>query len=211
MPIFTIGHSNLSIDESMARLHQHGITAVADVRSHPYSRYLPHFNKNSLEASLKIANIRYVFLGRELGARPQDLNCYVGGKALYERIASTPEFQRGIERLVEGEKKYNIALMCAEKDPVTCHRAVLICQHLRKHNLEIKHILTNGNLETQAELEERLLVLHGLSESSLNQPVQLSLFDSTTPPLNLSRKERLKKAYFLQGDKIAYVDKNIDK
>lgn len=211
MPIFTIGHSNLSIDDAIARLHQHGITAVADVRSHPYSRYLPHFNKQSLEASLKTANIRYVFLGRELGARPEDLNCYVGGKALYERIADTPDFKRGIQRLLEGEKKYNIALMCAEKDPITCHRAVLICQHLRERNLEIKHILASGNLETHSELEKRLLALHSLNEASLNRPVQLSLFDSESLPSILSQEERLKKAYFLQGNKIAYVKKDTDK
>lgn len=210
MPIFTIGHSNLSIDEFIALLQQHGVTAVADVRSHPYSRYLPHFSKNALEAALKAANIRYVFLGTELGARPNDPHCYVEGKALYENIAARPEFDRGIQRLIEGEQKYNIALMCAEKDPLTCHRAVLICQHLREFNLDIKHILSNGDLETHPQLEERLLVLQGLDEATLNQPLQLSLFASETSQPLKPKEERLKEAYYRQGDKIAYVEKDRD-
>jgi uncharacterized protein (DUF488 family) len=83
MELFTIGHSNHSIDAFIALLQQHGITAVADVRSHPYSRFLPHFNQSALKAALLNAGIQYVFLGKELGARSADPSCYVNGKLSY--------------------------------------------------------------------------------------------------------------------------------
>lgn len=137
MELFTIGHSNLSIDAFIALLQRHGITAVADVRSHPYSRFLPHFNQSALKAALLNAGIQYVFLGKELGARAADQSCYVDSKASYEKIAATELFLEGIQRLLTGSEKYKISLMCAEKDPITCHRSILVCQHLREFALEI--------------------------------------------------------------------------
>jgi uncharacterized protein (DUF488 family) len=208
MKLFTVGHSNHSIEEFIALLHHHGVTAVADVRSHPYSKYLPHFNQKLFQKSLLDAGIRYVFLGKELGARSNNPDCYVDGKAVYEKIASTKEFSHGIERILQGAKNYYISLMCAEKDPITCHRAVLVCQHLRNSGLDINHILKNGDLETHHNLEERLLELHHLK---LPEQIQLSLFDdvlSSVPSITeYSKEESLKKAYQLQGDNIAYTEK----
>jgi uncharacterized protein (DUF488 family) len=209
MELFTIGHSNHSIEAFISLLQQHGITAVADVRSHPYSRYLPHFNKSELEAALKDAGIEYRFLGQELGARPNDPSCYVDGKAPYEKIAATQFFEKGIKRLLKGAEYYKVALMCAERDPITCHRTILVCQHLRSFDVTINHILTDGNLESHEALEERLLKLHGLNETC--EPMQLSLFDyqqlqdEFINPKSL--EERLNEAYKRQGDKIAYVEK----
>src|SRR6476469_4480795 len=138
MEIFTIGHSNLSIEAFVLLLQQHGITAVADVRSHPFSRYLPHFNKSEIKASLSSVGIQYVFLGKELGARPEDLSCYdSSGKALYDRIAATTLFSQGIQRLLKGAANYKISLMCAEKDTITCHRTILVCHQVREFNLQI--------------------------------------------------------------------------
>ncbi|MGL5881460.1 MAG: DUF488 family protein [Xenococcaceae cyanobacterium] len=206
--IFTVGHSNLSIKDFIALLKQHHITAVADVRSHPYSRYLPHFNREPIQAVLRNAQIKYVFLGRELGARSSDLSCYVGGKALYEKIAATDLFTKGIERVIQGAQKYKIALMCAEKDPITCHRTILVCKHLRQLNVDIEHILNDGNLETHSHLEERLITLHNLQPPKV---IQFSLFSqqsSESPGSNFDSKEEiLKEAYQRQGDKIAYVEK----
>lgn len=211
MEIYTVGHSNLSIEAFISLLQRHGITAVADVRSHPYSRRMPHFNQSALKSALLGAGIRYVFLGRELGARPNDLSCYVNGKALYERIAATELFSQGIQRLVKGAENYRIAMMCAEKDPLTCHRSILICQHLRHFEVEINHILSNGELESHKQLEDRLLYLYGLNDSKVDEPKQLLLFDVELPEKHAEKKtleERIKDAYHLQGDKIAYVDKN---
>lgn len=210
MKLFTIGHSNHSIEAFMRLLRLHGITALADVRSHPYSRYMPHFNQAALKPALLKAGIRYVFLGGELGARPSDTSCYVDGKAVYEKIASTLAFAEGIQRILKGAENYSIALMCAEKDPLTCHRAILVCQRLCEFDLDINHILRNGDLETHYSLEERLLELHGLKQPDFPKQVQLSLFSDTLSEQSTSqysREESLREAYKRQADQIAYVEK----
>lgn len=206
-PLYTLGHSNHSPEKFLDLLQSQGITALADVRSAPYSRYLPHFNQQALKPLLAQAEIRYVFLGAELGARPSEPTCYQEGKALYERISALPAFAEGLKRLLKGAQDHRIALMCAEKDPITCHRAILVCQHLAPFNLEIAHIHSNGELEYHEDLEERLLGLHQLQDPPAGG--QLSLFLAETAPLG-DRETRLQKAYQLQGDKIAYVEKDHD-
>lgn len=205
MELFTIGHSNLSIEAFVGLLQKHGITAVADVRSHPYSRYLPHFNQSEIKDSLSKVGIQYVFLGKELGARPEDLSCYdIGGKALYERIAATALFSEGIQRLLKGAVSYKITLMCAEKDPITCHRTILVCRQLTELNLQINHILSDGNLESQQQLEARLLNKFNKGKND-NKPIQLSLFD-LNPEVKAEIVD-LETAYHRQGQEIAYVTK----
>jgi uncharacterized protein (DUF488 family) len=214
--LFTIGYSNLGIDAFIELLLRHGITALVDVRSYPYSRYLPDFNQTALKAYLSDAKISYVFLGHELGARPGDPACYIDGKALYENIAATEPFSKGIQRILTGLERYTIALMCAEKDPITCHRAVLVCQYLREFGLDINHILQNGNVETHKQLEDRLLDTQGLSLPTKTQadqsvPAQLDLFGDKSTQTEvlgtLSREESLKEAYRRQGEQIAYIEK----
>jgi uncharacterized protein (DUF488 family) len=205
--LFTIGHSNLSEEDFIHHLKQHDITALGDVRSHPYSRYLPHFCRDYLKFLLKQNNIQYVFLGDQLGARPSDQDCYVEGKAVYEKIANTVAFQQGLERVAIGAEKHRIALMCAEKDPITCHRAILICQYLRDFDLDIHHILSNGDLESHFQLEDRLLE----SLDLLPKPhVQLSIFDEVNNAINTlintPREELITRAYKQQGDKVAYIE-----
>lgn len=209
MSLFTIGHSNHSSEAFISLLKQHGITALADVRSHPYSRYLPHFNQNQLKFSLLETGIQYVFLGQELGARPNNPDCYVDGKALYEKIAATDLFKAGIQRLLQGTENHTIALMCAERDPLTCHRAILVCPPLRDQ-LEIDHILCNGDLETHLHLEERLMEFHGLQPVKAGVHQQLTLFDQLWGECSNqqeSTSDLLAEAYKRQGDRIAYVEK----
>ncbi len=209
MDLFTIGHSNYEIETFISLLKKHEVNAVADVRSHPYSRFMPHFDRNSLQEILAKENIHYVFLGKELGARSDDLQCYIDGKAVYEKIAATARFQKGIERILKGLLKHRISLMCAEKDPLTCHRAILVCQHIRHPDLNINHILKGGDLESHIQLEERMLTKHGLTEFTeyREEQLQLSLFEQPKSILP-TKDESLKKAYQLQGYEIAYVDKN---
>jgi hypothetical protein len=211
MTLFTIGHSNHSIEVFINLLKLHDVTALVDVRSHPYSRYLPHFNKASLQAALHDAGIHYVFLGQQLGARPNDSNCYVAGKAVYEKIAATEVFVAGIQHVTKAAETSTIALMCAEKDPITCHRAILICQYLREFPLKIRHILSNGDLETHIQLEERLLELHGFKAPELGEQQQLSLFNDLwlfeKPAQPADDKIALNMAYQRQGDRIAYTEK----
>jgi uncharacterized protein (DUF488 family) len=140
MQIFTVGHSNHSIEKFVEILKRNGVNAIADVRSSPFSRYFPHFNQSSLKLSLKTNGIFYVFLGEQLGARSRNSECYVNGKAKYDLIAETKEFAEGLYRIIEGSKKYRIALMCAEQDPITCHRSILVCKNLKDRLLTERKI-----------------------------------------------------------------------
>ena len=186
--LFTIGHSTHAPSEFVRLLQLHEITAVGDVRSSPFSQRLQQFNRPVLETLLKKEGIRYVFLGDELGARRSERECYVDGQARYDLIARTTAFAEGIRRVLEGAQKFRLVLMCTEKDPLTCHRTILVCRELRRRGVKISHILSDGSLEAHEALEERLR-----AEMKLNQP---SLFESAD--------ELLEQAYQKQGLKIAY-------
>lgn len=188
--IYTIGHSDNSIEGFIALLKQHGITAVADVRSAPYSRFHPHFNKDNLSSSLEKENIAYVFLGKELGARPDDSACYEKGHVDFGRLAARAEFKSGLERIMNGSEKYRIALMCAEKEPLDCHRTILICHELKRLGVGIKHILSDGSLEDHKNAESRLLKLTNCERN---------LFDH-----DMSDDARLEQAYKKRAGEIAY-------
>jgi uncharacterized protein (DUF488 family) len=188
--LLTIGHSDHAVGVFIDLLRQHGVTALTDVRSSPYSGRYPQFNREALAAEVERAGIRYVFLGAELGARRSEPECYQDGKARYQLIARSGLFAQGLDRVRQGTEKYRIALMCAEKDPLTCHRAILVCRHLRDSLSPIQHIREDGRLESHEELEARLLAAAGLSEGDLFR----------------SRAELLDEAYDWQGDRIAYEE-----
>ena len=124
--LFTVGHSTHNIETFLSLLTINGVTAIADVRSSPYSRFSPQFTREALKQSLRLANVAYTFLGKELGARSDNPACYRGGKVQYDLLAQQPAFADGIARVNEGMARYTIALMCAEKDPIECHRALLV-------------------------------------------------------------------------------------
>jgi uncharacterized protein (DUF488 family) len=192
-PVFTIGHSNLEIGKFVALLEQHGIQAIADVRSSPYSQYNPQFNRELLQKSLQEHGIVYVFLGEELGARRSERECYLEGRADYELISQTPAFKRGIERIVQGAAKMRVALMCAEKDPIDCHRCILVSPHLRRQGLQVLHVLSDGSVENHEQTEQRLLQLFALDEKELfRSPDQL-----------------VAEAYKKQGKKVAYHEEDL--
>lgn len=161
---FTIGHSNHTIDAFIRLLTQHGVTVLADVRSHPYSRYYQHFRKAPLKGAIRKAGLGYVFLGKELGPRSTDPDCYIDNAVSYERLAQTSLFNQGLARLLRGAENHSIALMCAEQDPITCHRAILVSRPLHNQGYTVDHILRDGTLEPHADLEERLLALHSPNE-----------------------------------------------
>jgi uncharacterized protein (DUF488 family) len=157
--IWTIGHSNHSARRFIDLLRGAGIACVADVRSIPFSRRNPHFSQKPLTASLKDAGIEYWFLGEALGARPKEPACYEGGRASYARIAATPAFRQAIDALIDRAGAVNIALMCAEKEPLECHRTILVGRALAERGMELCHIHADGRIEPHAALEERLLRL----------------------------------------------------
>jgi uncharacterized protein (DUF488 family) len=161
--LFTVGHSNHEMGAFLDLLRQHGVTAVADVRSSPHSRRLPQFGRGSLEAALRQAGIAYVFLGGQLGGRPAAEGLYhPGGWADYERVRQTPAFAAGLDRVVRGLGQYAVALMCGEEDPLDCHRGLMITPALAERGLPPRHIRKGGRLETTAEFEERLQAETGL-------------------------------------------------
>jgi len=208
MRLFTVGHSNQTLPQLIELLQTHGVGAVADVRSTPYSRRLPQFNRPDLEAELPRQGITYVFLGDELGARRDEPEAYDGLQAAYERVAELPAFQHGLERVITGVKKgLTLALLCAERDPLTCHRAVLVSRHLVNRGLDVQHIHGDGRLEGHAELERRMqqaLQRLGVLEAC-NGAVQLDLLGNPlSKTVDANPVTLLEKAYREQGKRIAY-------
>ena len=173
--ILTLGHSNHPLARYVELLQAQGVTAVADVRSQPYSRHVPQYRREALRDGLAAAGIAYVFLGRELGARSPDPAHYEDGQLRYDRLSVSVPFQQGLLRLEQG--------LCAERDPLTCHRGLLVAPCLVRRGLAVTHIHPDGRLESQAELEDRLLAASGLADGDLFS----------------SREERLRRAYARHG------------
>ncbi len=167
--VLTVGHSNHALEAFVALLERHGVTALADVRSAPYSRFNPQFNRKALDASLEAVGIRYVFMGRALGGRPDDPSCYEDGRVRYDRLAKTPLFREGLERIVDGAARQRIALMCAEKEPLDCHRTILVGRSLAERGVAVAHILADGALEPHDETMGRLMDSAGLPRQDLLQ------------------------------------------
>ena len=165
--VLTVGHSNHSLEAFVALLQQHAVTALADVRSAPYSRFNPHFNRKALEAALREHAIAYLFLGRALGGRPDDPSCYEDGRVRYDRLAQTPLYREGLVRVIEDAGRERIALMCAEKEPLDCHRTILVGRSLAERGLAVAHILADGALEPHEKAMDRLLGSAGLPREDL--------------------------------------------
>ena len=188
--VFTIGHSTHALETFVALLQLHDVTAVADVRSAPYSRFNPQFNREPFAEALGAEGIRYVYLGNVLGGRSEDPACYENGRIRYDRVAATESFKSGLVRVVHGAAKYRIALMCAEKEPLDCHRTLLVSRALDERGVNVTHIHANGRLESHGEAMDRLL-------DSLRLPHQ-DFFDT--------REELIATAVTLQSERVAHVD-----
>lgn len=186
--IYTIGYSKFNIKDFIDTLKKNSINAIADVRSSPFSKFKPEFNKDNLAKELNKLNIRYVFLGDYCGARVNDESCYINGKADYKLISKSKKFQEGLKRIRNGVQKYRIALMCAESDPITCHRDILICRNLKSPDLKIKHIINADKIELNEESEKRLIDLFKLNQNELFN----------------DRKDLIEEAYNKQSLIIAY-------
>jgi uncharacterized protein (DUF488 family) len=192
-PVFTIGHSTYALEDFLALLRKHDVTALADVRSAPASRFNPQFDKDALQRELPAHGIRYVFLGRELGARSEDPACYDKGRVQYARLAGTELFRSGIERVVRGAGDYRVALMCAEKEPLACHRTLLVARVLAERGVEVRHILADGRAEAHESAMERLLDLVGLPRRDLFR----------------SSEDLIAEALARQEERVAWVDEKL--
>ena len=189
-PIFTVGHSNHTAEMLVDLLRSQGINAVADVRSAPFSRYNPQFDRETLKATLRSSGIQYAFLGKELGARSEDPACYLYGKVQYDRLAETKLFQSGIARVMEGAQEYRMALVCAEKEPLDCHRSILVARRLAEAGAEVRHLHSDGSVELHGEAMIRLLKLLRMN------PEEQHLFRS--------EEQLYDDAYRMQESRIAY-------
>ena len=163
--LFSIGHSNHSIEHFVSLLQGAGVKLLADVRSYPKSRYAPQFNREALEQSLPASGVAYLWLGKELGGMAR------------EKITAE-EFEQGLGRLYDESLRQPTAMMCAERDPLDCHRWLWLSRELSARGVKVAHILANGKIETQHETENRLLEAEGLAEEDF-----------------FSREQRLKDAY----------------
>jgi hypothetical protein len=196
--VFSIGHSNHAMGDLLRLLRAAGVTAVADVRSRPYSGRHPQFNRPDLEAALSECDVGYAFLGDLLGGRPGQMSLYdEEGRIDYQRVRKTAAFQRGLERLVQASDEFRIAILCAEEDPLDCHRGLMIAPALVERGIAPVHLRGNGEVETNAEMEERLLAETGVGAGILD-----GLFATTLP--EIERRELLAEAYRLMARRKAY-------
>ena len=190
--VWTVGHSTHPYEGLIELLRAAQITAIADVRSAPFSRHFPQFNKEPLQAELRSDGIAYSFLGKELGGRPSGREYYEDGVASYERMAEARTFKAGLRRVLDGAQKYRIALMCSERDPLDCHRCLLVGRALSLQGVTMKHILSDGTIMDQKAIEERLLKSEGQHGGDLF----------------LSPDDLLAEAYRKRARRVAYSDQS---
>ena len=153
--LWSLGHSNITIDEFIDLVRSHDIDTIADVRSIPFSRYTPHFNQEMLKQSLERAGIQYQFMGETLGGRPPEPEMYdAQGHVLYSELARNFRFQSGIEQLCIKAENLRIAMMCSEESPEKCHRRLLISRVLRSQGVETRHIRGDKSIQSDAKLIE---------------------------------------------------------
>jgi uncharacterized protein (DUF488 family) len=157
--LFSIGHSNIPAARFVALLRDAGAEAIADVRSVPVSRFCPWFSAKNLGPLLSRAGMRYLPFGQELGGRPRDGALYCAGVADYEAMARQPEFRAGLDRVAADAAKFRLCLMCAEREPLDCHRCLLVARALAERGLSVGHIRHDGAIEPHAAAEQRLLAL----------------------------------------------------
>ncbi len=187
--LFSVGHSNLELETFLRLLQAAGVTVLADVRSSPFSRYRPQFNKASLEQTSPQAGIGYLFLGHLLGGRPSREDLYdAEGHVDYERVRATKEFQQGLEQLLAARERDSVAMMCSEEDPLDCHRLLMITPALVERGLEPLHLRKDGSVETTRAMEERLL-----DETEVGKEMRQGLFAELLT--EVERRQMLVEAY----------------
>ena len=192
LTIYTIGHSNREAEEFIQILCHYRIKLVVDVRSQPFSKYCPQFNKDIIQQTLIHSGIEYLFLGKELGARPEYKDYYVNNKVSFNKLRSSESFKKGIFRLFDEAKNKNIVIMCSEKEPINCHRSILISKVLEEEGAEVKHIINKAEILNRFSFEEKLLEKF---------KIQKTLFDTES-----TRKTNIEDAYKKQEQIISYQE-----
>ena len=177
--IFTIGHSNMDLNSFIKLFKDNEIQVLVDVHSNPYSRFASQFNKVNIQKAIQENGLRYLFLGKELGGRPKEREFYDSeGYVLYLKIAESPLFKEGIDRLIAGLKKYRVTIMCSEENPVNCHRRLLVCRVLFEKDIKIFHIRGDGRIQSENEVNEE-------ANRNKKDDRQQMLFDPLSGSINI--------------------------
>lgn len=195
--LYTVGHSQHTIDYFVKLLKLYGINYVLDVRSTPYSKYAEQFNRESIYEYLKKTEINYSYMGDFFGARLDDTYLYNDSGCLdFEKVIKSDKFCRGMDNVILGLERGNkIALMCTEKDPIDCHRAIMVARGFSLNGIEVEHILQNGKLQSQKELDYRLL------EKYFPDREQITLFSNSN---YMCEEDYLAGAYHKRNLEIGY-------
>lgn len=155
--ILTIGYSNVDFNVFLEKAKKANITAIADVRSTPYSKYTPQFNREAVKESLKEHDIAYVYVGNMIGGWPKSDEYYTDGIADYTKMVNDKTFNDGLERIIKGSEKYNIALACSEQNPFTCHRFLLVSRELLRRGYDVRHVMKDGSIKSHHEVEQDMI------------------------------------------------------
>lgn len=193
--VFTIGYAAFNIDDFIGVLKDHKISHLIDVRSNPVSEYFNDYNSFNLEPKLKQHNIIYENLALEFGARQANKEFFFkSGFVDFEKFTQSEPFNNGLAKIRNGLKQdTNFVLMCAEKDPINCHRSIMIAHAMQKNGIEVLHILSDGQLQPQSEINKRLLELYFPDRNQLNLFAQ-----------SFDEQELIEQAYKKQNEKIGY-------
>lgn len=203
MEIYTIGHSNYTMERLIDMLEYYNINCVVDIRGTPYSKYNIQFDKETIRYTLTNAGFVYIYMGKELAAKRIRKNSYNNeGYLNFEEVIKEEEFKRGVERLKNGcEKGYKIILLGAMQDPIRCHRSILVGRELVKNDFDVKHILDDYSIVTQDDIEEMLLNKYFSNRN------QITIEDLTGNSLN--NEEMINEGYKLANREIGYRIENL--
>ena len=192
--IYTIGYSSFKIEDFIQTLKRNNITCVIDVRSNPFSEYFQDYNKDILEKKLKKENIMYRNYKKEFGARQEDPSFYPKGYLDFDLFTKSEQFNEGLLKIAKGiEMGFSFVLMCAEKDPITCHRNIMVAKAFKERGYNIKHILFDGSIESQDDIEKRMI------KEYFPERNQMALFDE-----NKSDEDLIKASYNKKNEEIGY-------
>ena len=202
--IYTIGHSNYSMERFIEMLRKYKIDVVVDIRGTPYSKYNTQYNKEALYNSLKELDFKYIYMGREFAAQRDNKLIYTWeGYSDFEKVINEPSFINGIERLKKGlAKGYRIVLLGAKQDPVNCHRFALVGRELYKRGFDVKHIEDDLSTSSQLELEERMLDRYYPKEEQITMEFLLNG--------EKSRDEKIKESYRKVNREIGFRVENLN-
>ena len=193
--IFTIGYSGFTVNEFINTLKNNGVSVVIDVRSLPYSQYYASYNRENISKLLENNKIYYRNYISEFGARQENRNYYPHGYLDFEMFSKSEQFLSGVRKLEKSmQQNYTIALMCSEKDPMMCHRTIMVARTFHLSGYKVVHLLPNGKIMSQTDVEERLL------DKYFPDRGQICMFSE-----NLSMQEYVTEAYKRQNMSIGYT------